>query len=406
MKIAIATLSRLLVTRALFAGSVRAINEAPASGPLTRFASAINEELGTGQDEWLKLRFGVYPNVVGLQVFDREAAERMVSAFNSLSARYATLFRGQPIYVGHPDDAEWRRANPGVREEAVGRIKELKIEPDGLLMRRAFNDEGQRLTTGEAPAYSAFSPHWGMEPITYQGRKAFRPVHLFSVGLCNRPQIPGSFIGLNEALPAETSPSQPMNEHLLKLLAALGFTVAADAPEATLSTAINEALPKVQAALQAQGELATVRGELATAQASLQTAVNEAATLRGSLATERTARAGVLITTAINEGRLTEAGRAEWLGKFTAAGADFAAVEGDLAKLVKAVNTASRTSDMGQRRGKPASSEQKQRIAAINEAITAKCGALGLDPSDGGARVTAYNTLQREGHALFTPAQA
>jgi hypothetical protein len=41
----------------------------------------------------------------------------------------------------------------------------------------------------------------------------------------------------------------------------------------------------------------------------------------------------------VNEGRITTAQRAEWLGKFNAAGADFAAVSADLGKLKKAVNT-------------------------------------------------------------------
>jgi phage I-like protein len=374
-----------------------ALNEAPAlsqsNGPASRVVTAINAALQP-KTEWTVVKYGVYPNPVGLQVLDRTAAERMVAAFNSKASRLATLFRGEPIYVGHPDDEGWARQNPGVRAEAVGRIRELRVGDEGLELKLAYNDQGERLVGGEAPAYTSFSPVWGMERTDYRGRKAFRPVELYSIGITNTPLIPGTFIGLNEALPPE--PSTPMKEKLIQLLAALGITVAADADETALSTAINEATPKVQAGVQAQAQLVTVQGELDTTKASLTTATNEAATLRTSLATERSERAGLLITTAINEGRLTEAQRPEWLGKFTAQGADFAAVAGELGKLTKAVNTQSRTDGLGKRRNQPVSPEQKQRLADIEAAISAKMKVLNTED-----RILAYNALVREKHTLF-----
>ncbi len=182
-------------------------------------------------------------------------------------------------------------------EAAVGRIREIRADADGLKLKRALNEEGKRLTAGDAPAYTAFSPNWGMEPITYQGRKAFRPVYLFSVGLTNRPQIPGTYIGLNEALPAEKFPVNPnhktMHPKLIALLAALGITRAADATEEQLISGINEALPKATAAVEAQGKLTTavnetgtLKGQLTAAQGETTKAVNEAAGLRTQLAAE------------------------------------------------------------------------------------------------------------------------
>lgn len=361
-------------------------------GAVSRIVTAVNAALAP-KTEWTVVKYGVYPNPVGLQVLDRTAAERMVAAFNSKASRLANLFRGEPIYVGHPDDENWARQNPGVRAEAVGRIREIRAGEEGLELKLAYNELGERLVGGEAPAYTSFSPVWGMERTEHRGRKAFRPVELYSIGITNTPLIPGTFLGLNEALPPEKSDS--MNKKLIELLAALGFTVAADANEETLATAVNEALPKAQAAVAAQGELATVRSELSTARTALQTATNEATTLRTNLATERSERAGLLITTAINEGRLTEAQRPEWLGKFTAQGADFAAVAGELGQLTKAVNTASKTAGLGKRRNST-SPEQKQRAVAINEAITERCKKLGTDD-----RSVAYLSLKREGHELF-----
>ncbi len=343
--------------------------------------SAINISIDT-KTGCSVIKYGVYPNKVGLQVFDREAATAMTAAFNDKLNRMANAFRGDPIYEGHPDDAEWAKANPQVRAIAVGRIREMKPEADGLHLLCAYNEDGKKLVDGDAPAYEAFSPNWGMLPITYRGRAAFRPVELNSIGLTNKPNIPGSYIGLNEALPAETQLSNPMKEHLIKLLAAFGITLAADATDAQATTAINEALPKATTAVADAGKLATAINEKATlqtqltaAQSQVTTAVNETATLRTSLATERAARAGVVLTGAINEGRITEAQRAEWLGKFTAVGADFTSVQTELGKLKPAVNTKTKTSDLGGRRGAPGDAGK---INAINEAVSAKMKESGL----------------------------
>lgn len=379
-------LSLLLRRRALFT----ATNEAPV---LTRLIDACNIGFDA-KAEWSTLKYGVYPNQVGLQVFDREAAQAMVDTFNSLGNRWADAFRGIPGYVGHADDPEWRRHNPGIPASAITRIREMRVGETGLEFRQTLNEDGKRLLTGDAPAYDSYSPRWGMIETTYKGRKAFRPVELYSIGYTNQPNIPGTFIGLNEALPPETS--NPMKVQIIALLAALGRPVAnaATVTDEQLATAVNEAVPVATKYVGDAGQLATVQTQLTTAQSGLQTATNEAATLRTSLASERAARAGQVITTAINEGRLTEAGRSEWLGKFTATGADFAAVEGELGKLKKAVNTKSQA-EIGSRRGQ-VNPEQKQRITAINEAITAKCKVLGTED-----RNAAYLALQREGHELF-----
>ncbi len=364
-----------------------------------------------GSTEWSVIRYGVYPNAVGLQVFDRPAAQAIHTAFNAKVSRLATLFRGEPLYVGHPDQPEWAAKNPGVRTAAVGRIRETKVDDAGLHLRFAYNEDGKRLVGGDAPAYESFSPVWGMEPITYQGRKAYRPVELYSAGLTNHPNIPGTIIGLNEQLSAEKFPvittNPTMKTNIIALLAALGITRAADASDEQLVTGINEALAPAKAGASAVAELATAKPALVTAtnelallkpkltaaEGSVTTAVNEAAELRKSLAAERAARAGVVLTVAVNEGRITAAQKPEWLGKFTAAGADFGVVETDLRKLKVAVNTHSKTGDLGSRRGDPAS---KSRITAINEAVAAHKLKTGQQD-----HVTAYNAVREAQPALF-----
>ncbi|HSI08826.1 MAG TPA: hypothetical protein VK985_09545 [Rariglobus sp.] len=362
-------LSRRLIT---------AINEATTE----RHVSAINVALEKQDNGWSLLRYGVYPNQVGLQVFDREGAEAMVRAANSLAGRAADAFRGLPIYVGHPDDAAWAKANPTVRCEAVGRMPELQATDAGLRLRTAWNTKGKELVEGDAPVFDSYSPNWGMLPITYQGRKAFRPVELFSIGLTNKPNIPGTFIGLNEALPADLplvpekqKQATTMKDLLIALLALLGITVPKETADDAFAPFIDQAKTKLadmkpsSAVNEIQALLDTAKQQLTAANGQVTTAVNEAAALRTALATERAGRAGVVITTAINEGRLTEAQKPDWLAKFTAPGADFAAVQAELGKLTKAVNTKTKVPDLGARRG--AKTGNQTTVTAVNEAINA-----------------------------------
>jgi hypothetical protein len=362
----------LLVGVSLFSAHralVRAINEAA----VVKAIGAINE---LGERDWIRITpFGEFPNKVGLQVVDRASGEAMVSAFNAVSTKLATLWRGLPIYEGHPDDPEWRRANPGVRTVAVGRVKELQLRDDGVCGRVAFNELGTPLVRGEAPAYDAQSPHWGMSPLP-QRKKTFRPMELNSLGLTNHPNIPGTELGLNEdsqlsALDSQL-PNYAMKKHIIALLAALGRPVAnADTvTDDQLAAAVNEAVPVATAAITAVNELATVKPQLTAATNQVQSLTTQLTAANGLVKAANEARVDLVLTSAINEGRITQAQRAEWAGKFSAQGADFAAVEGELKKLTKAVNTKSKVSGLGERKAEELAAGDK--IRAVNEAIAAK----------------------------------
>jgi hypothetical protein len=381
--------------------------------PLIRAIGAVNEAIGA--TDWVRIAlYGEWPNEVGLQVFDRAGADKMVAAFNTAVEKAANLWRGLPIYEGHPDEPAWLKQNPGYKRVAMGRVKELQTRDDGLYGRVAFNDQGNALVRGEAPAYEAHSPRWGMAKITHRGKPACHPEALYSLGLTNTPNIPGTQLGLNEQ--SDEFPSQPMKAHLIKLLAVLGKTVAADATDDQLAAAVNEATPVATAAVTASNELPGVKQKLTTAETelvtaktkltaaetSLQSATNEAATLRTQVAEARTARAEAVLTVAVNEGRITQAQRAEWLGKFTAVNADFPAVQGELNKLKKAVNTQSRVADLGRRKEEGAISGKT--IAAINEAVAKKEGEAPfstMPPSE--KHNAAYEAVRKEKPELFTP---
>lgn len=373
---------------------------------LLTFASALNEAFNPELD-WFRLApFGDFPVDITdpktggrrrvIQRVDQEAADAMVASFNSVIDRIARGFRGLPIFAGHVDDPQWRKENPGVTREAVGRMKELQKRADGIWARRALNDEGKRLLSGDAAPYDAHSPHWGMTEIA---KNVFRPVELYSTALTNNPNLPGTAIGVNEAVAAENSPV--MKIKLIALLAALGRPIAdaANVTDDQLAAAVNDATPVAEKLVTANSELSGLRSQLSGLQTQLTTAANEKAALATQLTAERTARADVILTTAVNEGRITAAQKPEWLAKLTATNADFAAVSGDLAKLKKAINTQSKSVGLGQRRS--VSPESKTRVAAVNEAITAKMKAMGITD-----RAAAYNALRIEKPELFSNANA
>lgn len=378
-----------------FSGLVPATNET--APPVAKAIGAVNETLAEG--DWVRVApFGEFPNPVGRQIVDRQAAEAMVAAFNSISTRLATLWRGLPVYEGHPDDAAWRAANPGSRAVAVGRVKEMAVREDGLWGRVAWNDKGDALVRGDAPAYTAHSPHWGMLPVSGRPGKIFRPVELFSLGLTNQPNLPDTLLGVNEAGGA-TIPPNPMREKIIALLAALGRPVSdpATVTDEQLVTAANEAAPAAAQLVSQAAQAGPLTTQLATARAETTAAVNEATQLRTQLGAERTARAELIVVAAINEGRLTQAQREEWLGKFTAAGADFAAVSAELGKVKKAINTRSQVDGIGARKGEAATGSAT--ITAINEAVAEKVKAgTGYDE--------AFAAVRREKPELFKPANA
>ncbi len=67
--------------------------------------------------------------------------------------------------------------------------------------------------------------------------------------------------------------------------------------------------------------------------------------------------------------------------------------------LTKAINTQSKTKEIGKRRG--VSPESKTRVNALNEQITAKMKAMGTED-----RAVAYNALRQERPELFTATNA
>jgi hypothetical protein len=269
------------------------------------------------------------------QVVDREAATQMAANFGKLTSKLATFFKGIPIYEGHVDDPTWAKENPGYKTQAIGRIKSIEPGEDGIYVESVFNTEGVRLLTGEAPAYSGHSSNWRM--VQVPGRPGcWRPIVLWSDALTNTPNIQECRMALNALdmgdLPEETeSPAegataegetenQETNDDMkltAEALKALGF-----APDATPSPEeISAAIVKML------GEKMAAETEKTTAEENLTTANSTITGLRSQIAGVLNPAVDLVITSALNSGRITAAEKDAWV---TALNSDFTA---ELAKL-------------------------------------------------------------------------
>ncbi len=242
--------------------------------------------------EWFQVApYGEHPNRVGLQVFNQAAAEKIVASFNSVASKIGRLFRGAPIYAGHPDvdPARW----PDSRR--LGKIVALEARNDGLYAKAEWNTLG--VENNEQGFYVYPSPRWLCEKAT----KGISPVELISVGLTNTPNIRSS------------APVTANDE------AAGGGTEADNAALVALTSERDAANAQVTA-------LTTERDGL---QAQLQ-AVNDA------LVAERELRRDLIIENAIESGRATAADRPALVALFNS---DFDAAWADLKKRTPAYNT-------------------------------------------------------------------
>jgi hypothetical protein len=142
-----------------------------------------NQYSTKAKDNWVLLSpYGEFPNVVGLQVFNKTDAEAICNEFNSAPSIGVRAI-GLPWYVGHPDHPQFKEQYKDTA--AKGRIKELEARDDGLWANVKWNDEGKNLITSEA--FHGHSVNWRMRR---NGDNEYHPFSLKSVGFTNEPGIP------------------------------------------------------------------------------------------------------------------------------------------------------------------------------------------------------------------------
>ncbi|MDR3316677.1 MAG: phage protease [Puniceicoccales bacterium] len=136
-------------------------------------------------DSWLKLvDYGEHPHRLGLQVVTKESAEKMARTFHSLMRRLARKFRGVPVYIGHPDDMNFRGQAGHGDTKAYGWVQSLEARDDGLWVCIRWSRKGLEIL--ENAHFKFLSPRWEMQSL---GDGHFAPKALLSVGLTNYPNI-------------------------------------------------------------------------------------------------------------------------------------------------------------------------------------------------------------------------
>ena len=321
-----------------------------AANDVAAIAPAAGDAIGHA-DRWFQVSpFGRFPHRVGIQVFDRQAANAIVTLFNSARDRLARLWRGLPVFIGHPDLDP--KTYPDHRK--YGSIQRLEVRDDGLYAQARWSRAGREIVNDEH--FDFPSPLWNMEPVPREAG-AFRPVELISVGLTNRPNIANKPVGANVQTP-DPAELDPMKRE--ELIQQLGLQPANGSEEVT-----NE---QIDAAIT---RLRTAENELRAAHEARDQAERERAEQSVRAANERRARIEDHLTVAANDGRITEAEKAGWRTRLEA---DFDGARTALDGLVPAMNTrvTQKTGGLGARNGGSVAMTRAARIQAANEAVEAR----------------------------------
>ena len=333
-----------------------------------------------------------------IQVVDRQAGETMAANYGSLVGKLATFFRGVPIYEGHADDAAWREKNPGHRASAVGRIKSIEVEDDGIYVTSVLNSDGTALLDGQAPKYTGHSPYWRLSAIPGAPGK-FRPILLWSDALTNTPNIMTNTIALNglegvadetpspEADPGESENPETNNMKLTpEALQALGLAPDAEPTAEEISAAICKMVEAAKTEEQSPGE----PPEVTAANARASHLETELTLVRGAAVT-------TAITEAINLGRITEADRDAWTA---ALNTSFITENEKLGKLMPVLNTTSKVANLGGREA-PGITDAANAAERITAGVTAFAAEKSIDITSATGWTKAYDACRAAKPELF-----
>lgn len=333
-----------------------------------------------------------------IQRFDRAAAETIVADFRSLWGRVKRALVGLPVYRGHPDAPRFANLFPD--RAPRGTIAEMRVTDEGLQLRPVLTETGAAEVEG---GLGEFSPYWDLtlvEGADPSGLPVYRPTRLHSIGLVRRGNIPGLSL---------TNDSPAMKQLLLRLLAALGIEVPADAADDAFGPHVERALEKLNAATQAAEQTKTAANasaqSLAEAKARITALESEKGTLaaantqaQAALRSEREARAALVVDRAIAEGRVAPAERAARCTTLANA-ADFGAEAAALQKLPAGLRTRTALADLG-----PSGRDQQDRQQRLIALVNARMGEGAASYDEAWAAVTASDAGKAILAAMKAPA--
>jgi hypothetical protein len=262
------------------------------------------------EDRWVKIApFGTYPGSKPdrPQHFHEEEANAMVREFGSLRGKAGRLFRGIPIYIGHPD----KHPQIYTDHRRLGRFTDLQVRPDGLYGEAEWNSLGEENLKEGYWVYP--SPRWDAP----EGRPSFRPDRLISVGLTNSPRIVESEPVTNSTLDDETQTDTDMDRKLLTEKLGLDVTATDEEILAKIAMLNSEAETARTKLTEKETLMETAENSLITVRTELETTKGRVTALEGDVQAAREALANSQLDAAVESGRITEADRAAWLPRLT-----------------------------------------------------------------------------------------
>ena len=277
------------------------------------------------QDDWVQLApLGDHAHSLGIQRFTPAFIQNIANRFNGFFARMGRLFSGAPTFEGHHDIEPDKYPN----SRSYGWIMALEARSDGLWGRMTWTPEGREML--QNGAFKFVSPVFIGKPIAQEnGKTVFEPIAFKSLALTNEPNLP---------LP----PLANSKDSMTTITEILGLAADANADQIIeAARALNGRVTTLENENQNLRTSARSADENARVLANTQTELSNAIA-RADAAQTRLVE--LMLANAIEKGCITLAEREQWQGAFTK---DFTAAETALANKAPALNTESKTRELG-----------------------------------------------------------
>lgn len=368
---------------------------------------------GIADGDWgLISPFGEHPSPDGsyVQKFSREQADKVVATWNSITGTAARVFKNLwhglgakntcPVWDGHPetDKKRWPIT------KLLAEITDLRVGESGLEGRLTWNAKGDGARTRGPLFPSSLWWHWppaGNPPAVF-------PELLESVGLVSHPNISGVPAWThNSTLASQMEAQSTQNKEstmLKKLIEKLGLKAEATEDQVTDAVAALQSTANSNAAslTTANAAKADLETQLTTANGKVTALEGEKVGLTTEVANLTTANAaltdGILDAFEV-AGKITPAQRPEAKAKFTANGAQPAAVITELKEKKPAMNT--QALELNGKRIDISTANARQ--AALESAVSTRMKADGVDYSTAFARVQADPEFKQLFEAMSDP---
>lgn len=270
-------------------------------------AFSAEEPMEENSDGWFKVSpYGTFRGKTPgrPQHFNEDAARRMVAEFNSLRGKLGRMFRGVPIYIGHPD------VDPTIwnDDRRLGKATQLEARADGLWAFGEWNSLGRENQTEGYWIYP--SPRW--DAPAKQSR--FEPDRLISIGLTNTPRIETSEPLANSNQDTNTDTTTTMDPKLIREKLGLAPEATDEEVFAKIESLTNAATDAETRAMDAENAKMTAEQTAATEKEQLQNSLSDKII---ALAAVREQADNALLDLAERDGKITKAERADWQSKLS-----------------------------------------------------------------------------------------